>query len=1133
MANRSAMLEACDRRLCHGYSKVLTSPLILVVGDIGADLLSDVVARNAEAMRFTQASDLKQALLLCADMPMVVVAAHAPPEHDALALLRALSEAKSDLSPLAVVLANQALARDAQTQALGVRAVLPRATTTVDDLHWAVSDALECAGMRSEARAASAARRDAEERFDTFMSALAGGAWIKDLDGRYVYVNQGFCWVFATSPDALIGRRAQDIMPAEQAARDEARGLQALNSDEPAITIETVRLPRGPERRMLVTTFAIRDAEGRPKLLGGIAVEITLGLWQFIDKSSFGAAMFDSGLRLMAAGEKFWRALDVAEPLAVGGKAHDIACPARIDWDRIQADALAGAAAEPTEVKYDGPDGPRWMRWSAHPWTVHNQKLAGVFMTVEDVTEARRRDLRRRIAEAGYRSFFENAAFGAAEISGDGRISRVNRKLCELSGYGSRDLIGRSPAEFVHPDDLSRYLSSRAAFYGGDEHALTRGIRFLRKDGRACTVRITGTPVRDPSGSVQYTTGIIEDITEQIEAEAALRASEERFRVFFDNGVFGAIEVALDGRIMRVNKALCQMGGWRETDLLGRFTHEFIHPENRDAYLAARTRFICGVADAVNGVWRAVRKDGSFGYFRLQISVMRDESGKPLYSCGVMTDMTEQFKAETALRESEERLRKLSDNLPDSAVYTLTRQPGGFPKLSYISAGVEKISGVTPQEAVADTPGLMKLVPSAYHADYLAKIHISEQTLSDVLVELPITRRDGRQVWLRMHSRPTRRQDGVIWDGVLTDITDRKLAELALARHEALLTAVLDGAKDGVVSVDPSGEIQSANAAAAAMFGCEREEMIGRNIAAYCAKSQTGESKTLPLSDVLDSRPHFSEGLRKNGSTFPMEIRRFKSEIDGAPLYVDFLRDLSERRLVEARIAQLKEQRLSAMGGMAGALAHELNQPLAAITLHVETARRLAQLAPQDRPFSLEETLDSVAAQTLRAGEIIAHLRRFAARGEPDKSVQHMHALLQDICASTPGKGRGRTELRLAAAHDEVFVDKVQIKQVFFNLIRNAFEAMATAADPVLTISTRNEGDKAIFIDFADRGPGVDDEIRARLFEPLATTKAAGMGIGLSLSRAIASIHAGSLNISANSAQGATFTLMLPLRAGR
>ena len=1260
-------------------------PLILIVGDIRASVLEEFVARNSEKFRFTRLDEFQQPLFrLSADTPVVAIVWHAPPERDAAVLLRALSEGRRELSVLAVVVADQPFARDAATRELGVREILPASTASVDDIAWAVGNVIELHALR---------------------------------------------------------RRS-----------------------------------------------AIRANDGNADFRCNLSIDIAPGLRRCVEKSPLGAAMFDRNLRLLAASQKWWSVLGVAAPIAIGGRANDISNRVALDWDHIAAEALAGKTSERSELTFEGSDGPRWLRCTAYPWMDRRDVVGGVVMSAEDITEAQRNMAERQAMEESYCNFFEHAAFGAAEILVDGRIQRVNDRICQMGGYERQDLIGRFVTEFLYPDEQAENLVARSTHLNDGESTFVHGARYIGKDGVYRRVQITGKPVRNASGVALYATGIVEDITDQIEADAALRDSEERYRAFFNNGAFGAIEVSIDGVITKPNKSLCRIIGFSDIELIGRrvetFVHqddldafmaartayiqgdpgqinrtwrvvhkdgsliwlgvqltlirdkdgaplyscgvledmteqkkaeqairdseeryqiffnngafgaieadpdgrilrvnkwicdtsgysleeligsqilEFMHPDDLAAYLAARSSYIDGQKDAVNGVWRFKRKHDGYFSLRTQATMIRDEQGKPLYSCGIGEDVTEELaaqealrasearyraffdngafgalesdlsgrlikvnqfmadlggyepedmigrtmlefihpddryhcqevinrlvrgdvdatvearrfrrkdgeyswirfrpmllrdangapaylcaiaediseelKAEIALRESEERLRKLSDNIPNTAVYTLTRGPTGSPHVSYISAGVQALTGVKPEEVITNIAGLFEMIFPAHRQDYIGAALKCAEQMSDLLIELPITRRDGQLRWIRLHSRPTRLQDGrVVWDGVVTDITERKLAEIALERNEARLSAVLDGAQDGILSADENGEIQSINAAGAAMLGYERRELIGQNthlLCVDCDGASCGPKRPLVQMGSADGHPRTLTCPRKDGSTFPAEVRTFRSHIGAAPLYVSFFRDLSERRVIEARMEQLKEQRLAAMGGMAAALAHELNQPLAAISLQVETAQRLSRLAPEDRPFSIEESLDAAVAQTLRAGEIISHLRQFAARGEPDKSIQSLHALLREVCAAAPVKGPGRIEMRFDAARDIVFVDKVQIKQVVFNLVRNAFEAMTHVLEPVLAIATRNGEDNSILVDFTDSGQGISETIKGKLFEPLTTTKPAGMGVGLSLSRAIAAIHSGGLSVSSKAARGATFTLMLPLQ---
>ncbi len=577
--------------------------------------------------------------------------------------------------------------------------------------------------------------------------------------------------------------------------------------------------------------------------------------------------------------------------------------------------------------------------------------------------------------------------------------------------------------------------------------------------------------------------------------------------------------------------------------MIGKTAEDFAHPDDIPTYQTARDFHRAGVENAFAGRFRFFLKNGEIAWARVQSTLIRNVDGKPLYSCSVLVDETESVKAEEALRASEERLRTLSDNLPNSVVFKFTRDAAGKGRLLYLSAGVEKLTGVSAEEAMANPAALLRSVPPDYWSTYFAARGKATREGTDYSVELPIIRPDGGRSWIRLHARSSRMPDGqLVWDGVQTDITELKLAQFALAHNEARLNAVLDCAQDAIISVDSAGVIQSINAAGVAMFGYARDEIIGRHAEILMPetywlshRAALEEAEAQSLKDVkVYGREQRMEGLRKDGSVFPVEIALAGSTFDDQRLFVGFVRDLSERRVIEERIEQLKAQRLTAMGGMAAALAHELNQPLAAIGAHVETAQRLMRMPADKRPFKVEDSLGLAVEQTVRAGEIISHLRQFAARGEPDKTAHSMHALIVEVRDSmlvTPRRRECPIVLTLEAARDRVFIDKVQMRQVLFNLVRNAEEAMEDLTGPRLTIATSARGNAAIQIDVIDIGPGIARDVKDKLFEPLATTKAKGMGIGLSLSRSIVEIHSGSLTVGANPGGGAVFSLVLPLIA--
>jgi two-component system sensor kinase FixL len=223
--------------------------------------------------------------------------------------------------------------------------------------------------------------------------------------------------------------------------------------------------------------------------------------------------------------------------------------------------------------------------------------------------------------------------------------------------------------------------------------------------------------------------------------------------------------------------------------------------------------------------------------------------------------------------------------------------------------------------------------------------------------------------------------------------------------------------------------------------------------------------------------------------------------------------------------------RLTALGEMASTLAHELNQPLAAIANYLKGSKRLLEGSGDDRATMVQEAMDKAAEQALRAGQIIRRLRDFVARGEAEKKVESLTKLIEEASALAlvGAKEQGvHARFALDPQRDLVLADRVQIQQVLLNLMRNAIEAMAETTQRELTVSTVPADDKMVMINVADTGTGIAPEMTEQLFQPFVTTKRHGMGVGLSISRTIIDAHGGRIWASPNPPRGTVFSFTLP-----
>jgi two-component system sensor kinase FixL len=290
----------------------------------------------------------------------------------------------------------------------------------------------------------------------------------------------------------------------------------------------------------------------------------------------------------------------------------------------------------------------------------------------------------------------------------------------------------------------------------------------------------------------------------------------------------------------------------------------------------------------------------------------------------------------------------------------------------------------------------------------------------------------------------------------------------------------------------------------------------------------TGEKRIIGIGRIV-------VGERKDGSTFPMELAVGEAKVGRERFFTGFVRDLTERRAQERRLQELQSElvhvsRLTAMGEMASSIAHELNQPLSAITNYVRGSTTLLN-AEEPEIQRVQTALERASEQALRAGDIIKRLREFAAKGETDHSLENPAILLEEAAALAlfGAKEQGvRVSLRCDRTLRPIVVDKVQIQQVALNLIRNAIEAMETSDRRELTISVEPGGRDAALFSVSDTGSGIAPEIAERLFQPFMTTKEDGMGVGLSICRTIIEAHGGRIWADANDGGGTIFNFTLP-----
>jgi len=384
----------------------------------------------------------------------------------------------------------------------------------------------------------------------------------------------------------------------------------------------------------------------------------------------------------------------------------------------------------------------------------------------------------------------------------------------------------------------------------------------------------------------------------------------------------------------------------------------------------------------------------------------------------------------------------------------------------------------------------------------------------------------------------------IAWFGEHLQRAQRDAADNAreAASREAHLKSILDTVPEAMVVIDERGLIQSFSTAAERLFDYRAPDIIGQNVSVLMPPPyreehdgyidrylRTNEPRIIGIGRVV-------VGRRKDGSTFPMELAVGEMRSNDRRFFTGFIRDLTERQVAEARLQELQSElvhisRLTAMGEMASTLAHELNQPLSAITNYLKGCQRLLASHPDEALRVVREGIDKSADQALRAGQIIRRLRDFVARGESERRVESIAKIAEEASALALVGARDqgvRTQFIFTRGADLVLVDKVQIQQVLLNLIRNAIDAMQDSPTRELTISAKAAPGGMATVSVADSGPGISPDIAKQLFQPFITTKREGMGVGLSISRTIIEAHGGQIWVEPNPTGGTIFHFTLP-----
>jgi PAS domain S-box-containing protein len=754
--------------------------------------------------------------------------------------------------------------------------------------------------------------------------------------------------------------------------------------------------------------------------------------------------------------------------------------------------------------------------------TVRNQRSQGQTI-YNDITELKKVEKSLHENELKYRTLFETAN-DAILLFTDNHWVDCNAAALSTYGCTREQIIGSHPSRLsppIQPDGRSSEEGSIEKI----NLAYTVGPQFFewehcRKDGTLFSAEVSLNRL-DIDGK-PYMQSIVRDITERKKTETALLASEERFRLLAESALVG-VYILQDGKYLYANPAMARIFGYSVDELIGMTPHQIVQPLDHAMVDKNIQRRIDGEVKDFQNEAKGRYKDGSPRDVEVHGSRV-EINGKPAL-IGTLIDITERKRAESTLRQSENKYRELTESISD-VFFAMDNDL----RYTHWNKASEKLTGILAADALGRR--LSDIFPENEATRNLQEMYlkaIRTQQSQHFISKYP----GGKNKIHEITIYPTK--DGI---SVFTkDITERIQMEDVLRESELRFRTLIEKAPIAI-DISRDGKVLYANKKLVELMReSNPEKNVGRPVIDFFVPELREESQTLPKlhSSGLPAPENFESKLqREDGSQIPVQIQRSQLQLSDGMANIAFITDITERKDAENKRHQIEEKaqitsRLASVGEMAAGIAHEINNPLTAVLGFSQII-----LEGKNVPEDIRENITIIANESQRVANIVRRLLTFARQTKPVKTSVNLNEVIDNTLKLRQYVLKTANISAITNYDPELpclVVDPGQMQQVFLNLIVNAEQAMKKAHGKGILKITTEKKDNYIRISFRDDGPGITKENMGHLFEPFFTTKdiGEGTGLGLSLSRSIILEHGGKMSVESESGLGATFIVELPV----
>ena len=615
---------------------------------------------------------------------------------------------------------------------------------------------------------------------------------------------------------------------------------------------------------------------------------------------------------------------------------------------------------------------------------------------------------------------------------------------------------------------------------------------------------------------------------ERLRSREQQRHQRELLSAIIASAPIAILSLDAEGNVSEIwNAAAEQMLGWTREEAIG--VHmPFVPPERRSESAELRRRVLEG--EVLHGITvRRRRRDGEIRDMLVFAAPLHDVRGRATGILGIMVDQTEEVRARTAMRASEERFRRLSEQAAD-VVYRFRIHPEH--RIEYLNPAIEQVLGYQPDELL-DDPEAIWTILSPEERETFAAIMADPEQVEGQRLELRWRHRDGRTVWVEHLGNVIRDADGqvVALEGIARDVTERRHFEEELAR----LSRVVEQTSESVIVTDPTGNIVYVNPAFERLTGWKRAEVLGRNPRMLSSGQQSREFYANMWATITSGQTWSGRvtNRRKDGTFYTADILISPVRDAGGNViqFVGMQRDITRQRDLEDQLRQ--SQKMEALGQLTGGIAHDFNNLL---TIILSNAALLAD-AVVDRP-DLVRDVQAIRTAAGRGARVVRQLMQFGRRERLDPVPMDLGSAVDELVATV---GRVLPEnIRVSVDIQEnlpgALADATAVEQILLNLATNARDAMPDGGVLAFTVVRRAGTDddpvpEWVVVGVRDTGTGMSREVVARVFEPFYTTKPAGKGTGLGLAMVYGLMeqHGGRVTIYSEPGLGTTVKLHFPV----